>query len=117
MTTANPSGSEVSASVRRRPLSERIESSIGALLFVNIALVALLSLAFLSHGNRTATKGYEIKTLREARSNLLRENEVFSMQIADLQSLSAMANDQIIRAMVKIEKPKYIRGDTAVAKN
>jgi len=101
--------------IRRRPLSERLEASIGALLFTSVAIISVLSLAFLAHGNRTATKGYEIKTLREARTDLLRENEVLSMQIADLQSLDTMANDETIRAMVKVEEPRYIRGDTAVA--
>lgn len=116
MTTAFPTGSESSKSINhRRPLSERIEASVGALLFTSIAIIAVLSLAFLAHGNSSATKGYEIKTLRETRANLLRENEILSMQIADLQSLDAMANDATIRAMVKVEEPRYIRGDTAVA--
>jgi len=53
--------------------------------------------------------------LQSHRSELLQENEILSMQIADLQALSALENDAVIRAMVKAEKPQYIRGDTAVA--
>jgi formate-dependent phosphoribosylglycinamide formyltransferase (GAR transformylase) len=37
------------------------------------------------------------------------------MQIADLQTLAAMDNDETIKTMVKAERPKYIRYDTAVA--
>ncbi len=99
----------------KRPLSRRIELGIGAFLFICITIICLLSLLFLSHSNRVATKGYELKMLQVARSELVRENEVLSMQIADLQSLDAMENNNVIRSMVKAEKPKYIRTDTAVA--
>ena len=76
----------------------------------------MLALAFLAHNNRTATKGYELKMLRDSRAELLQKSEVLSMQIADLQSLVALENDETIRQMVKVEEPRYIRGDTAVAK-
>ncbi len=101
----------------QRPLSKRIEISVGAFLFISIALICVLSLLFLSHSNRVATKGYELKMLQSNRSELIRKNEVLSMQIADLQTLDAMENDSIIKTMVKAERPLYIRTNTAVAKN
>lgn len=99
----------------RRPLSRQIELGIGAFLIVGIVLIALLALLFLSHSNRVATKGYELKMLQNERVKLIKENEILSMQIADLQSLEALENDEFTANMVKAEKPKYIRGDTAVA--
>ncbi len=102
-------------SVRKRPLSQRLEMSVGAFLFISIAVIGLFSLLFLSHVNRNATVGYELKGLEVERKELMRQNEILSMQIADLQTLAAMDNDETIKTMVKAERPKYIRYDTAVA--
>jgi len=102
--------------MRKRPLSERVELGIGAFTFITVTIICVLSLVFLSHSNRVATKGYELKILQDKRQDLLRKNEVLSMQIADLQTLESLANDNTIRTMVKAERPKYIRTDTAVAK-
>ena len=99
----------------KRPLSERVELGVGAFLFITVAIICLLSLLFLSHSNRVATKGYELKQLQVKRADLMRDNEVLSMQIADLQALDALENDATIRLMVKVDRPQYIRTDTAVA--
>jgi hypothetical protein len=99
----------------RKPLSQQIELGVGAFLFVCISIICLLSLLFLSHNNRVATKGYELKVLQAQRSELMRTNEVLSMQIADLQSLEAMESDSVIKNMIPAERPRYIRTDTAVA--
>lgn len=99
----------------RRPLSERVEVGVGAFLFVTVALICLLALLFLSHSNRVATKGYELKMLQAKREELLKKNEVLSMQIADMQALDMLENDDVVRMMVKADRPKYIRTDTAVA--
>ncbi len=85
-------------------------------MFITVTIICLLSLLFLTHSNQVATRGYELKMLQAKRSDLLRENEVLSMQIADLQALDALANDTTIKRMVKADKPQYIRTDTAVAK-
>ncbi len=63
-----------------------------------------------------ATKGYTLRVLQQDRAELTQQNEILSMQIADLQSLEAMENNMIIESMVKAHQPQYIRGDTAVAK-
>jgi len=100
----------------RRPLSERIESSVGAFLAICGVIILTLTFAFLAHENRTATAGYQLKILHDEYAALLQKNEVLSMKISDLQSLRALENDTVLKNMVKITKPKYIRGDTAVAK-
>lgn len=101
--------------VRRKSLSERVELGVGIFLFVSVSLICILALLFLSHSNRVATRGYELKVLQQKQSNLVRQNEVLSMQVADLLSLEAMEKDEFIASMVKAEQPMYIRGDTAVA--
>lgn len=101
--------------VNKKPLSKQIELGVGAFLFISIACICLLSLLFLSHNNRVATKGYELRMLQETRAQLLREQEILSMQIADLQSLRSIENDNVVKTMVKADRPQYIRVDTAVA--
>lgn len=100
---------------RKMPLSERLERSIGAFVLLGLGLILLLAFLFLSSSNRIATRGYDLKVLENERAELLGENEILRMQIAEAQSLDRLAEDQVIQSMVKANEPLYIRGDTAVA--
>lgn len=102
--------------IKKYPLSKRVETSISSLVFVIIALVCLISLAYLAHANKNATKGYSLKNLELKRSNLIVQNEVWDMQIAKAQSLEVLQKDAKIASMIKAEKPLFIRMDTAIAK-
>jgi hypothetical protein len=104
-----------SSPVRKRTLSQKVEVGVTSLVFVTITLVAIVSLAYLAHSNRNATKGYALKTLEAKRTSLVTENEVWDMQIAKVKSLDALANDPKIAGMIAAEQPMFIRGDTAVA--
>ena len=101
--------------VRRDPLSHKVEVGVNALVFVIIALVAFISLAYLANSNRNATKGYALKNFEIERSQLLTENEVWDMEIARVQALASIQNDPKIQRMVKTDTPMFIRGDTAIA--
>jgi hypothetical protein len=102
-------------SVRKKTLSQKIEVGMTSLMFVTIVLVAMISLVYLAHANRNATKGYALKSLELRHSNLLTENEVWDMQIANVKSLQAIQSDPKITSMVKADQPQFIRGDTAIA--
>jgi len=104
-----------SANVRKRTLSQKIEVGMTSLVFVTIILVALISLVYLAHSNRNATKGYALKSLELRRSHLLTENEVWDMQIAQVKSLQSIQSDPKILSMVKADQPKFVRGDSAIA--
>ncbi len=101
--------------VRKNTLSHKVEVGVNAVVFIIIVLVALISLAYLANSNRNATKGYALKTLELQRSKLLTENEVWDMEIARVQALSSIQNDPKVKSMVSIDKPLFIRGDTAIA--
>ena len=107
--------SNPTAKVRKNPLSHKVEVGINALVFVTIALVAIISLAYLANSNRNATKGYALKNLELQRSQLLTENEVWDMEIARVQALANIQNDPKVKSMVKTDTPLFIRGDTAIA--
>jgi len=83
---------------------------------VILVVTCILSLLFLSHSNRVATKGHRIVQLRAERDRLITANEVLNMKIADLQSLQNLENDPRILSMVDAADPKFVRGDTAIAK-
>ena len=101
--------------VRKNTLSHKVEVGVNAVVFIIIVLVALISLAYLANSNRNATKGYALKTLELQRSKLLTENEVWDMEIARVQALNSIQNDPKVKSMVSIDKPLFIRGDTAIA--
>ena len=107
--------SKPSENVRKRTLSQKIEFGMTSLTFFTIILVAIISLVYLAHANRNATKGYALKSMELRRSRLLTENEVWDMQIAQVKSLQALQSDPKIRAMVKADQPLFVRGDTAIA--
>jgi hypothetical protein len=103
--------------IRKTTLSQRLEKGVTAVFFIIILAICLLSLVFLTQSNKSATKGYELKRLRDQREALLMENDKLKMQIADLRSIEALENDPKISTMVDATNPQYIRGDTAVAQN
>jgi cell division protein FtsL len=107
--------SKYSENVRKRTLSQKIEFGMTSLTFFTIILIAIVSLVYLAHANRNATKGYALKNLELKRSQLITENEVWDMQISQVKSLQALENDPKIRTMVKAEQPLFVRGDTAIA--
>lgn len=85
------------------------------LLTVIATLIIVLALLILFHHNLNATKGYKLRSLEHARSQLLLEQEVLNMQIAKSHSLEALQNDPQILLMQKPVKPKYIQADVSVA--
>ena len=101
----------------KKTLSQKVESSISAVFFVVFSTVCTLSLLFLSHSNRVATKGHRLVQLRMERDRLITENEVLGMKIANLQRLERLETDEKILKMVSAQKPRFIRGDSAVAQN
>ena len=101
--------------MRKKTLSQKVEVGITSLVLVTIVLIAIISLVYLAHSNRNATKGYALKNLELRRSRLLTENEVWDMQIAQVKSLETIQNDPKILSMMRAETPMFMRGDTAIA--
>ena len=93
-----------------------MSSSTVLLLFVIGTLIIVLALLILFHHNLNATKGYSLRSLEHARTQLQLEQEVLNMQIALAQSLETLQTDPQVVAMVKPVKPKYVEADKPVAK-
>lgn len=102
---------------RRHSLQRMMSSSTMLLLVVIGTLIVVLALLILFHHNLNATKGYKLRTLEHARAQLLLEQEVLNMQIANSQSLEALQKDPIILTMIKpkSKNSQYIDADTPSA--
>lgn len=80
-------------------------------------LILLLALLILLHQNATATKGYRLRKLERERSQLLLEEEVLRMHVAEAQSLDTLQKDKKVQATIPIKKPLYVNENAAVAQN
>lgn len=100
---------------RRHSLGRLMTSSTALLLSVIGALIIVLALLILFHHNTNATKGYKLRTLERARSELLLEQEVVNMQIAKSNSLESLQHDAQIQTMQKPTKPKYVQAEVSLA--
>lgn len=97
-----------SAITRRSSLGTLVDQSTALLMIAIGSLILILALLILFHENANATKGYRLRTLERERSQLLLEEEVLKMQIAQEQSLETLQNDPRIEQMVPPKKPLYI---------
>lgn len=86
------------------------------LLMISIgSLILVLALLILFHQNATATKGYMLRNLERERSQLLLEEEILNMQVAEAQALHRLSEDALVQAMVPARNPRFVERDTTVA--
>lgn len=95
--------------IRRRTLSSRIEIGTVTLTFVIIALALIVSLFYLAHANRTATRGYALKKLELEKNSLLTEKEIWEQRISEAKSLTTIKNSETVKNMLPIKNPTYIK--------
>lgn len=110
------SGRAQTQTVRKHSLSRLMSSSTALLLFVIATLIIVLAFLILFHHNLNATKGYNLRILERARSQLILEQEVLNMSLATSQSLDALQNDPQVLAMRKPTKIRYVQADTTNAR-
>lgn len=94
-----------------------IDQSTMLLMVVIGTLILILALLILLHQNATATKGYRLRKLERERSQLLLEEEVLRMHVAEAQSLDILQKDRQIQATIPIKNPLYMNENAAVAQN
>ena len=104
-----------SAMTKRLSLGKMVDQSTVLLMFAIGALILLLALMILFHENANATKGYRLRTLERERSQLLLEQEVLQMKVAQRQALEELQNDKRIQAMIPPKNPLYVNADQPVA--
>ena len=78
-------------------------------------LICFLAFLNLIHKNANATKGYELRQLKNDRTVLQQEMQEMKANISQAQSLSELENDRIIHTMINVRRPLYIQGDSTLA--
>ena len=105
-----------SAVTRRFSLGRLVNQSTMLLMFSIGSIILILALLILFHQNANATKGYTLRALEMERSQLLLEEEVLKMQVANAQALDKFEKENQIQAMIPMKTPSYAQDDETVAK-
>lgn len=79
-------------------------------------IILVLALLILFHQNANATKGYHLRSLERERSELLLEEEVLKMQVAEAQALIRLQEDSTVQAMIPVNTPRYVHAEPALAR-
>jgi len=79
------------------------------------SIILILALLILFHQNANATKGYLLRNLERERSQLLLEEEVLKMQVAEAQALKKLEDEPKIQTMIPIKRARYSEGDETIA--
>jgi ABC-type sugar transport system ATPase subunit len=79
------------------------------------SLILMLALLILFHQNANATKGYMLRTLERERTQLLLEEEVLKMELAQEQSLAVLEQDNQIQLMLEPTAVLYTNEEATLA--
>ncbi len=105
------SRSATKSGVRRRTLSSKIEMGTFSLMVVVIFLALSVSLLYLAHANRTATRGYALKKLEIEKNQLQTQMEIWNQRVSEAKSLNSIKNSGILEKMERVHEPIYLRAD------
>ena len=102
---------EAKPGIRRRTLSSRVEVGTFSLMVVAVLLALAVSLIYLAHANRTATRGYVLKRLEIEKNNLRTQSEIWEQRVSEAKSLTAIESSGILSDMVDVNDPIYFKAD------
>lgn len=102
--------------IRRRTLSARVEIGALTLTFVVITLALVVSLIYLAHANRVATRGYVLKKLELEKNELVTEQEIWQQKVSEAKSLGAIKSSSVVENMRRVRESIYVRTNMEVAK-
>ena len=80
-------------------------------MIVAVLLALAVSLLYLAHANRTATRGYAIKKLEIEKNEIITDLEIWDQQVSEARALKTIKNSPAVSGMVNVRSPKYIRAD------
>ncbi len=103
------SGRTATPGIRRRTLSSRVELGATSLVFVVVALALVVSLIYLAHANRVATRGYILKQMETEKNTLITENEIWKQRVSEGKSLETIKSSPAVERMVPVGGAEYIQ--------
>ena len=107
-----PSHHETKPGIRRRTLSSRVEMGTFSLMVVVVFLALSVSLLYLAHANRTATRGYAIKKLEIEKNTLQTKIEILGQQVSEAKSLEAIKNSGVLEKMERVKQPIFLQANS-----
>ncbi len=107
-------------SLHRRTLSQSIRVGVVTLSVMLILLIATVLVAYLMASNVSATKGYEIKELKQQRESLQRTEEHLTMTISQAGSLASVMDFSANSSIASMTLPEagniaFVDAQTQVA--
>lgn len=100
--------SETVSGGRKIRLSKRWLVGETTLAIILVLMISLVSLLYLVHLNKTATKGYALKMLDQEHEELLQKNEVWNMRIAEAKAMRTILEAEVVRGMVEVEEMQFV---------
>lgn len=90
----------------------KMEFGPNAVIITLMMTAVLLSLLYLMHFNRVATKGYDLNRLDASRQQLLGQYDVKNMKLAEIKSLNNMIQSGKLEGMRRPANVMYVNGGT-----
>ena len=106
----------VNRGIRKRTVMRTFRVGNYSLLFMMTLFVGMVTLLYLFHFNKFSTKGYYLNYLEAQRQELVSDNEIHLMRLAEVSSLDFIKNSSKAQTMVKAPKALYVTGNTEMAK-
>ena len=73
------------------------------LTFVILALALVVSLIYLAHANRTATRGYALKKLEIEKNQLQTQAEIWEQKVSEAESLNTITASPTVKGMQPVK--------------
>jgi len=101
--------------VRKHAIKPKLEFGIVTLTFITVIMTTAVSLLYLTHTNRVATKGYLIKDLETQKFDLMEQNERLRLAVAKERSLTEIRKSATTSAMVAVDKVEFALPNKKIA--
>ena len=95
----------------RTRLSEDIARGSFAMTITVVLIASFISLVYLSHANRIATRGYNIRTLEAERSAIITQFDIWNERVSKARSLAVIQDSLAAKALRPVETVEYVRLD------
>lgn len=95
--------------------TQRLEFGPSTVIVGLIVIAVVMSLAYLLHFNRVATKGYDLRRLEAARQELMTQYDIKNMKLAQAKSLNTISGSDRVSAMRKPGQIIFVHGNTVLA--
>jgi hypothetical protein len=76
---------------------------------VAVLLALSVSLIYLAHANRTATRGYILKNLEIEKNSLRTQSEIWEQKVSEAKSLTAIERSGVLSGMIDVKNAVYLR--------